>query len=229
MAEDGTGGTERDRREDQQRLQVGAEFDCEQHEHREHRDHEAQPEAAKRFVGLLLLTLPANADRGKLVLEHRREPAFQFLRDLAGGEGRVGVDISRDRDRPLLSEPVDLRIATGHVRVGQFAERTGDAVGTLHTHVGECCEAPPLFAWVGHHQFHLVPAPLQPHHLFSVEARPDRRGHVRQRHSQRLGLRLHLHLVFPLARPGIVIDVNHARILGQPAFHPLDGGLQLPH
>ena len=210
-------------------MQVGAKLDREEHKHREHRDDEPQTETAERVVRLLLLSLPADADCRKFDLEHRCKPSFQFLRDLPRGQGRSRVDVGRQRDRPLLCQSVDLRIAAGHLRIGQFPQRAGDAIGAIHPHIIERGEAAPLFAGISDHQFHLVTAPLQPHHLFAIEARPDRRSDVGQRHSQRLGLRLDFHLVFPLAWPGIVVDINDTRILGQPPLHPLDGGLQLPH
>ena len=72
-------------------------------------------------------------------------------------------------------------------------------------------------------------APLQPHHLLAVVARPDRGGEFRQRHPHRLGPWLDLELVFPLAGPRVVVDVDHPGILREPLLAPLDRGLQLPH
>ena len=74
-----------------------------------------------------------------------------------------------------------------------------------------------------------MPAPLQSHHLLAVITRPDRGGEVSQRDAHRLGPRLDLELVFPLARPRVVVDVDHPGVLLEPFLAPLDRSLQLLH
>ena len=128
----------------------------------------------------------------------------------------------------LLSQPVDLGIPTGHVHVGQFTERPLHTVGARHPDFIERGEAASLVPRIADHQLHLVSSPLEPHHLLAVIARPDRGGEIGQRHPHRLGPRLDLELVFPLARPRVVVDVDHPGILLEPLLASLDGCLKLP-
>ena len=230
MAEYGPRTPERDRGHDQERLKIRLELHREQHKHRERSNDEAHAEAPQRLARLLPLPLPADPNQWIVLDEIGHQPLLHVGGHHLTCEGTLcDVDVSRYGDRPLLPQPVDLGIPAGHVHVGQFTERPLHTVGARHPDFIERGEAAALVPRIADHQLHLVPSPLEPHHLLAVIARPDRGGEIGQRHPHRLGPWLDLELVFPLAGPRVVVDVDHPGILREPLLAPLDRGLQLLH
>ena len=170
---------ERDRNDDQERLKVALELHRQEHEHREQGHRKTDAETAKRLICLLPLPLPADANQGKIGDQAGQEPLLHVGRDLAAGERADGhVDVGHHRNGTLLVEPIDLGIPSVNGDVGEFTQRPLDPIGPGDPDVVERGEAPPLVLRIADHELHLVPAPLEPHHLLAVVARADCAGEI---------------------------------------------------
>ena len=68
---------------------------------------------------------------------------------------------------------------------------------------------------------------LKSHYFFAVIAGPDSASQICKRHAHRFSFWFHTDLILPFTRPGIIVDVDNARILNKPLLAPLNGLLQL--
>ena len=175
---------------------------------------------------LLLLALQRIGQARKLPQQSGKVVRFQLRQDFIG-DGPLSVHLRGHADGAIPVHPADGCETTAQLRIGDHRKGNLSALRGPDPHPFHLPQGTAPVRGIPDHDLDLVPAPLNPLDLFSIESLPDLSCQVRLRQAQRLGGRMNLELDFLLAGPERIGDVVDPGVFVQFQLELARGLLQM--